>query len=243
MDLQGSAITIEALRASLTNNDGDVDEAGVELARAFSRKLHLILSDTCKGEPYRMVESAGFGQGFEAWRILLRRYASKTPGTKRALLQALFKLKPANSVESFDELLLNLEEGVPHIRWHGGKPNARRYQVRHLGSTLSQRFERVLGHVLRGLCVLRPSRQSEHLDREETLRATQEPSAVGTKESPRTNAHGDWSGAMVTRRMGGPCITGFTGLGRVSRRKPSMLQVAREPTVEGNEFCAPGWKE
>ena len=87
VDLQGRAITIEALRASLTNNDGDVDEAGVELARAFSRKLHLILSDTCKGEPYRMVESAGFGQGFEAWRILLRRYASKTPGTKRALLQ------------------------------------------------------------------------------------------------------------------------------------------------------------
>ena len=87
VDLQGRAITIEALRASLTNNDGDVDEAGVELARAFSRKLYLILSDTCKGEPYRMVESAGFGQCFEAWRILLRRYASKTPGTKRALLQ------------------------------------------------------------------------------------------------------------------------------------------------------------
>ena len=56
VDLQGSAITIEALRASLTNNDGDVDEAGVELARAFSRKLYLILSDTCTGEPYRMVD-------------------------------------------------------------------------------------------------------------------------------------------------------------------------------------------
>ena len=48
VDLQGSTITIEALRASLTNNDGEVDEAGVERARAFSRKLYLILSDTCK---------------------------------------------------------------------------------------------------------------------------------------------------------------------------------------------------
>ena len=56
VDLQGGAITIEALRASLTHNDGEVDEAGVERARAFSRKLYLILSDTCKGEPYRMVE-------------------------------------------------------------------------------------------------------------------------------------------------------------------------------------------
>ena len=70
VDLQGGAITIEALRANLTNNDG---EAGVERARAFSRKLYLILTDICKGEPYRMVESAGFGHGFEAWRILLRR--------------------------------------------------------------------------------------------------------------------------------------------------------------------------
>ena len=95
---------------SLTNNDCEVDEAGVERACAFSRKLYLILSDTCKGKPYRMVESAGLGQGFEDWRILLRKYASKTPGTKRALLQDLFTMKPANSVESFEQLLLNLEE-------------------------------------------------------------------------------------------------------------------------------------
>ena len=88
---------------------GEVDEAGVERARAFSRKLYWILSDTCKGEPYRMVESAGFGQGFEAWSYLHRR-AFKTPGTKRALLQAVFRLKPANSVESFEQLLLNVEE-------------------------------------------------------------------------------------------------------------------------------------
>ena len=62
VDLQGSAITMETLRASLTKNDGEVDEAGVERAHAFSRTLYLILSDTCKGEPYSMVESAGFGQ-------------------------------------------------------------------------------------------------------------------------------------------------------------------------------------
>ena len=92
VDLQGSAITMEALRANLANNDGEVDEAGVERARAFSGKLYLILSDTCKGEPYRTAEPAGFGQGFEAWRLLLRRCASKTPRTKRAVLQALFTI-------------------------------------------------------------------------------------------------------------------------------------------------------
>ena len=37
----------------LTNNYGEVDEAGVERARAFSRKLYLILSGTCNGEPNR----------------------------------------------------------------------------------------------------------------------------------------------------------------------------------------------
>ena len=91
-------------------NDGEVDEAGVGRTRAFPRKLYSILSETCKGEPYRMAESPGFGQGSEAWRILLRRYASKAPGTKRALLQALLTMQPANSVESFGQLLLNLQE-------------------------------------------------------------------------------------------------------------------------------------
>lgn len=112
VDLQGAVITSDRVRTACTSPTGDLDQLGVDKVMAFSKKLFLILSDVCKGEPFRMVESAGYGNGLEAWRVLLRRYASKTPGTKRALLQSLFTMKPATSVETFEALLLNMEEMV-----------------------------------------------------------------------------------------------------------------------------------
>ena len=234
VDLQGSAITMEALRASLTNNDGEVDEAGVEWAGAFSRKLYLVLSDTCKGE-YRMVESAGNGQGFEVRMILLRRYASKTPGTERALLQALSTMKP-------EQLLLNLADMF------------RRYD----GMAENQMPEDIRCAIL---VACWPKDLKEYLDvsSEDFVysdlrvkantwierKRDQQPKNLQQLESKNHQGptHGDWSGAMGTRRIRRPRISGFTGLSRVSRRKPSILQVAREPTVGGNEFCAPRWKE
>ena len=218
VDLQGSAITMEALRAILTNNDGEVDEAGVERARAFSRKLYLILSDTCKGEPYRMVDSAGFGQGFEAWRILLRRYASKTPGTKRALLQALFTLKPPTQLRRSNSCCSTWKKcSADTMAWR-----------KDLKEYLDMSSEDFVYSDLR-------VKANTWIDR----KREQQPKNL----SSWNQSHGDWSGAMETRRMGRPRITGFTGLWRVSRRKPSMLQVAREPNAGGNEFCAPGWTE
>ena len=80
--------------------EGEVDEAGVERGRASSKKFDLILFDTCKGEPYRMVVSDGHGQGLEN---SFRRCASKTPGTKRALLRA---------AESFEQLLKKWSVGM-----------------------------------------------------------------------------------------------------------------------------------
>ena len=108
----------EALERAEVNNtpitpatlESDHEIANSERAIAFSSKLYLVLVDTCKGEPYRIVESAGYGNGLEAWRLLMRRYASRTPGTKRALLQSLFSLKPASSSESFETVLLTMEE-------------------------------------------------------------------------------------------------------------------------------------
>ena len=88
------------------------DQAKLDGMHAFSRKLYLVLMDTCKGEPFRLVESAGSGFGLEAWRLLTRRYASRTPGTRRALLQSLFNMKPATSAENFETVLLNMEEMV-----------------------------------------------------------------------------------------------------------------------------------
>ena len=54
----------------------------------FDKKPFLILSDASRGEPFRVIESAGYGNRmWEDQRVLLKRYASRTPGTKRAILQ------------------------------------------------------------------------------------------------------------------------------------------------------------
>ena len=103
-------------------------------------------------------------------------------------------MKPANPVESFEQLLFNLEEMFR--RYDGVAENQIPEDVR-CAVLVACCPEDSKG----GLCVLKPSRQGEHLDREETRSATQEPSAVGIKESPRTNAHRDWSGTMGIRRV------------------------------------------
>ena len=106
------AITQEALQGLCLDERGQYSEQLYQVWETFGRKLYLILVDTCKDEPYRIVESAGNGQGFEAWRLLHRRYNSRTPGTKRALLQSLFSLKPATTIDAFESLLLTIEEMV-----------------------------------------------------------------------------------------------------------------------------------
>ena len=63
-----------------------------------------------QGQPYRIVEITGHSNGLEAWRLLMRRYASRTPGTKRALLASLFSMKPAVSASDFESVLLTVEE-------------------------------------------------------------------------------------------------------------------------------------
>ena len=110
-EVQTCVIAQEQLVFECTK-DELVNEDRLHLLNAFNKKLYLVLVDTCKNEPYRIVESAGNGQGLEAWRLLTRRYASRTPGTKRALLANLFSLKPATSPDAFESLLMSMEDMV-----------------------------------------------------------------------------------------------------------------------------------
>ena len=103
-------ITQSVMEDQCTNDEGGLAADALHNMAQFSTRLGLILVDTCKGEPYRIVESAGHGNGLEAWRLLMRRYASRTPGTKRALLASLFSMKPAISAADFESVLLTVEE-------------------------------------------------------------------------------------------------------------------------------------
>ena len=105
-------INQEAMEAQCMTDQGDVSADQLNAMAHFSTRLGLILIDTCKGEPYRLVESAGHGNGLEAWRLLMRRYASRTPGTKRALLASLFSMKPATSATDLESVMLTVEEVI-----------------------------------------------------------------------------------------------------------------------------------
>ena len=109
-DSCASPIVMAMLEAQCTDAQGVLNQTNLDDMCHFSTRLFLILVDTCKGEPYRIVESAGHGNGLEAWRLLMRRYASRTPGTKRALLASLFAMKPATSAVDFESVLLTVEE-------------------------------------------------------------------------------------------------------------------------------------
>ena len=109
-ELCDAPITLQAMEAQCADGSGNVNQNNLDSMCQFSTRLCLILVDTCKGEPYRIVESAGHGNGLEAWRLLMRRYASRTPGTKRALLASLFAMKPATSATDFESVLLTVEE-------------------------------------------------------------------------------------------------------------------------------------
>ena len=81
-------------------------------AHEFSRKLHALLTYLTAGDPWAIVESAKDQCGLEAWRLVLKRYEPRTPGTKRAILKAAFNLKPAKSLEEVEKVLLHVEELV-----------------------------------------------------------------------------------------------------------------------------------
>ena len=67
--------------------------------KRFNGLLFNLLVTKLKGEAFNIVSSVRDSCGLEAWRLLMRRYEPRTPGTKRALLKSLFNMKPAKRIE------------------------------------------------------------------------------------------------------------------------------------------------
>ena len=59
-------ISQSVMEEQCTNDQGDLANDALNSMAQFSTRLGLILVDTCKGKPYRIVESAGHGNGLEA---------------------------------------------------------------------------------------------------------------------------------------------------------------------------------
>ena len=98
----------------LETDDLDVANFQTEAERSackrFNGLLYNLLVTKLKGEAFNIVSSVRDACGLEAWRLLMRRYEPRTPGTKRALLKSLFNMKPAKRIEEIEKNLLRVEE-------------------------------------------------------------------------------------------------------------------------------------
>ena len=98
----------------LETDDLDVanfsSDAERHACKKFNGLLYNLLVTKLKGEAFTIVSSVRDSSGLEAWRLLMRRYEPRTPGTKRALLKTLFNMKPAKRIEEIEKNLLRVEE-------------------------------------------------------------------------------------------------------------------------------------
>ena len=106
--------TAGTLNEVIETNDLDEQQYPNENERKavlkFNTLLYNILVTKLKGEAFNLVSSVRDGSGLEAWRLLMKRYAPRTPATKRALLKSIFNMKAAKKVEEIEKNLLKLEE-------------------------------------------------------------------------------------------------------------------------------------
>ena len=86
------------------------DEKEKEGCKKFNTVLNQILVTKLKGEAFNIVTSVRDSCGLEAWRLIMKRYEPRTPGTKRALLKTIFNMKAAKKVEEIEKNVLKLEE-------------------------------------------------------------------------------------------------------------------------------------
>ena len=86
------------------------DENARVAIKKFNGLLYNILVTRLRGEAFNIVSSVRDACGLEAWRLVLRRYEPRTPGTKRALLKSLFNMKAAKKTEDIERNILRVEE-------------------------------------------------------------------------------------------------------------------------------------
>ena len=86
------------------------DEGERDALKRFNGMLYNILVTKLRGEAFNIASSVRDACGLEAWRLVMKRYEPRTPGTKRALLKCLFNMKAARKVEEIEKNLLRVEE-------------------------------------------------------------------------------------------------------------------------------------
>ena len=89
-----------------------ISEQDVETAAEmdeFSIKLYSILVSCTEDDPFRIVNSVANEEGLEAYRLIMKRYAPRTAGTKRAILKSIVNNPQCEKVANMEGNLMNLQ--------------------------------------------------------------------------------------------------------------------------------------
>ena len=85
-------------------------EAERTACKRFNGLLYNTLVTKLRGEAFNIVSSVRDARGLEAWRLVMKRYEPRTPGTKRVLLKSLSNMKAARKIEEIEKNILRVEE-------------------------------------------------------------------------------------------------------------------------------------
>ena len=89
---ESDAWIIWANSKTVVVDEGEIDlkyqEPHSKEVKDFSNQLFSTLITNCEDDAFKLVQSAGTGNGLEALRLLSKRYDPKNPGTKRSLSKA-----------------------------------------------------------------------------------------------------------------------------------------------------------
>ena len=99
---QGDIITDADLELTFKDKD-------VEGAKRFSNSLHALLINITEDEAFLITNSVKDCCGLESFRLLRRRYAPCTAGTKRSLLKSIINNVPAKKVSEVEANLMHVE--------------------------------------------------------------------------------------------------------------------------------------
>ena len=83
----------------------EYDKAVADDVKNFSLQLFSTLITNCEDDAFKLIQSAGTGNGLEAIRLLSKRYDPKNPGTKRSLLKCLINLPRVPRSQTWRRLL------------------------------------------------------------------------------------------------------------------------------------------
>jgi hypothetical protein len=106
---------------TITEEDLDLNfpDEKAEMTK-FAVNLYSVLMHCTEDDAFRICHSVKEGNGLEAMRLLMKRYESRTPGTKRALVKAIINNRPAKKPEELEKNLMHIEELIKKYEALGG---------------------------------------------------------------------------------------------------------------------------